>query len=1578
MSNGGVDDSLEAFLRYSDSLCLQDLKKTNLNEQNMKKIESNSWINVNNIIEKDQYDLNSRKTLSLCFKCLYLIINSYDQAMDLLRKHQIFIIKLLDQKLLLEVLNELNTLNQALNKFVHGSRIQYRPLSQKVFEPIPFVQSDDNPIFKQIIVYHFLVLQTLIQFILKNMKLILTNKDTVWNYNVLQMVSESFLKSSDFNKWINVTSNPEDLNKYHRNSVKTIKGFLKATNAFLKYKANPKLELIRTSFILKSIEYENDTSMINQIVIDSYHMPFIDDLRDHPHFNDVSSKIVTPMNGLLNILNDLIQTRDIQIIKNLNLCLLNSPEITLDNDLIKYIMCFDLDTSTTSLEFMDTVSSIIQTAKVSRLSIPVIDKFFAFSQKNVKMTQIYNYIYSILNKLYPVLEELSQNQKLRMISNLLYNMGTKSRDPKFWKASIDIEFLLLNSSFTESNYNQLLNKGQKVLSTLFDLKQIAFANDIAFGLAKSLDKAKMSLSNTTNISKVLCKLSVADPCFLQNLLKSLSVSLRVEISVAIFQLLAQEKPTQGSYDVLKCIFEEGRFDDESLALVAYHYHNIGDKDNAYEIEVPAANNLLSVGIFLRKLLYFSWDESLLLKSIKNMKNWIIESTSSPIEQEIFTLLIEVLKFNGALGYIPQLIDLYLDYRKPNLSYMMYLYTEMCHGSLHMNIEDFPMKVLRVDELLKSNKTNNTRMMVGLNMLQYEYFLATGNVASALGRFEKLHGLLSTLDEFAINPTKTVPMEFRYKNVMTIAKFQLLTGRLNIMKNDQLSSYFNFKTGIQMSYSLITSTTTKISKDRMNFLRWEATIVLFELLNLMMRTLLHLGMSDDLLFYLRKFEQLNKTNCIPLVNSINHLVIAFYYKLVKDDKKVHYSVSCFNELRDISLVRDDLEINCFYNALSPLMNMQILEEDVTNLNRIAKSHGIFTDLQHLLTLVDPRSSIVASGERSFSEKVLFGKSAVNESLRSLSKEAHFVKIYDMVKSLPCVSSNGISDSTEARIDVLNNLNFSKDLLFSGLNLLKSAGTYLIRDYQNVLNFCLVLLSSISVFETNSNLLAELYYLQDFANSLFLMHQKSLHQQAHEEDGILPEIINIPTTICFETYSMELNSDINIIPENWAIINIDLCNITGDLVLSKHCNGEARLFMRVPLKRFESRGIDTKTFQEVTADFKQIIADSNLSTKKSTTSLIKTKEERINWWKLRFSLDVGITELMEHIELYWFGGLASIFNNYVSDSVFRKFSIDFTTILTKYLPSRKGQPNKFMDFDENVIKLFYESESRDKQNVDDLIYYLLDSLALHGEYNKYDDMANSLAAPITKLLEKYELIKNKVNNEHIVLIPGVECSFFPWESLSFLRNRSVSRVPSVNILVDMLKHSSSSMTISDKSRLHYLINPDGDLQKTEKLFGDKFSDVKSWSGLIGQAPNEVELIKNLKESDLFVYLGHGGCDQYVKAPNLFKEFIKKGINLPPSLLIGCSSGRIQTNGILEPCGNILNWLTCGSPMVMVNLWDVTDKDIDIFSNSVVEKWGLFNKLKQVNICEAVCSSRDLCTLKYLNGAAPVVYGLPLHIN
>ena len=80
--------------------------------------------------------------------------------------------------------------------------------------------------------------------------------------------------------------------------------------------------------------------------------------------------------------------------------------------------------------------------------------------------------------------------------------------------------------------------------------------------------------------------------------------------------------------------------------------------------------------------------------------------------------------------------------------------------------------------------------------------------------------------------------------------------------------------------------------------------------------------------------------------------------------------------------------------------------------------------------------------------------------------------------------------------------------------------------------------------------------------------------------------------------------------------------------------------------------------------------------------------------------------------------------------------------------------------------------------------------------------------------------------------------------------------------------------------------------------------------------------------------------------------------------------------------------GCPAAVANLWDVTDRDIDRFSQAVLTAWisgagskgkggGSGRSTAGTDVCAAVAASRGACKLPHLVGAAPVVYGIPSRI-
>jgi len=245
--------------------------------------------------------------------------------------------------------------------------------------------------------------------------------------------------------------------------------------------------------------------------------------------------------------------------------------------------------------------------------------------------------------------------------------------------------------------------------------------------------------------------------------------------------------------------------------------------------------------------------------------------------------------------------------------------------------------------------------------------------------------------------------------------------------------------------------------------------------------------------------------------------------------------------------------------------------------------------------------------------------------------------------------------------------------------------------------------------------------------------------------------------------------------------------------------------------------------------------------------------------------------------------------------------------------------------------------------------------------------------------------------------------------------VSRLPSLGCLRQRILLQQQKAHDDNSNRFYinrangtYVLNPSRDLKSTQTTFERPLECLPSWDSIVQREPSETELKTALECGDIFLYFGHGSGAQYIRS-----KTIKRLNQCAVSLLMGCSSGALNEAGEFEPYGTPVNYMHAGCPALVATLWDVTDKDIDRFSYRVLDKWGLFRgtaseALKSpvkaggrraaakrkgreeeeeencaaagepVSLVDAVARGRSSCILRYLNGAAPVVYGIPVYLS
>lgn len=298
-----------------------------------------------------------------------------------------------------------------------------------------------------------------------------------------------------------------------------------------------------------------------------------------------------------------------------------------------------------------------------------------------------------------------------------------------------------------------------------------------------------------------------------------------------------------------------------------------------------------------------------------------------------------------------------------------------------------------------------------------------------------------------------------------------------------------------------------------------------------------------------------------------------------------------------------------------------------------------------------------------------------------------------------------------------------------------------------------------------------------------------------------------------------------------------------------------------------------------------------------------------------------------------------------------------------------------------------------------------------------------------------------NQRWVLGPEAR-DYYPLQlsKLSYILNPSEDLTTTRDRLLPLLRHA------TDKENTVESDGCSSGSSGSEKQQGSQFP------GIVDRPPTEDEFASMLRESDITLYFGHGSGAQYIRGRQIKKLLVDAGNrrkvtpdNSPtrspssspcPSarrlldssgssnhpihhfrptcaaaLLLGCSSAQLTIPGIFEAHGPPLSYILAGSPAVVGCLWDVTDGDLDRFSEGLLGRWGVVesrseelkqererlqkrrkvrglrkgrentgegDELQKVDLCEAVRRSRPDCYLRFLNGAAMVVYGVPCWVT
>jgi separase len=657
-----------------------------------------------------------------------------------------------------------------------------------------------------------------------------------------------------------------------------------------------------------------------------------------------------------------------------------------------------------------------------------------------------------------------------------------------------------------------------------------------------------------------------------------------------------------------------------------------------------------------------------------------------------------------------------------------------------------------------------------------------------------------------------------------------------------------------------------------------------------------------------------------------------------------------------------------------------------------------------------------------------------------------------------------------------------------DILNEARACLLTGHSSTIQFC----SSAEVYSEGASLLdASMLYssvgatgADNRVNSLqtgLTLDLPRIIAKHREQSAALVDMNHEQKTAPFEWPTMETTTSnpkltafnfqeeyINTLPIPWTTVSLSLDSTCTSLYVARYRANQTPFIVRLPFSRHQDEDLGNEAFDYAAGkeELADIIQLSNTSCHNNGD--LSAKGAKSNWWSEREALDRRLQELLINMEDMWLGGFKGVFSpRQNKPDLLARFRGAFEGVLDRHLPSRQAAKGRAagLALDHNVLELFVNLGSDNDGTIDldepisDLLYFVVDMLQFNGERNAYDEIDfDEMTVEILDALRQYHEASDEADANqdhlHVVLVLDKRLQAFPWENLPCLEACSVSRVGSMLSLRDCVQAMRARNGVADHHMVSrqtgtFILNPSSDLASTQTALLPALSKVAAvegadWSSFVNRAPSEADFKTTLENSAMTLYFGHGAGSQYIR-PRTIKKLDKCSEVV---WLMGCSSGAVTEYGELEPQAVPLAYLSAGpktspptekgSPenskclSVVATLWDVTDKDIDRFSLTVGEEWGLWSPAAEptklpaktpkkrdrlvvapttpqkapktpgktpsgaktparnrsrsavrdrsvkLSLAGAVARSRDACYLRYLNGAAPVVYGVPVYLG
>ncbi|XP_021934504.1 separin isoform X2 [Zootermopsis nevadensis] len=245
----------------------------------------------------------------------------------------------------------------------------------------------------------------------------------------------------------------------------------------------------------------------------------------------------------------------------------------------------------------------------------------------------------------------------------------------------------------------------------------------------------------------------------------------------------------------------------------------------------------------------------------------------------------------------------------------------------------------------------------------------------------------------------------------------------------------------------------------------------------------------------------------------------------------------------------------------------------------------------------------------------------------------------------------------------------------------------------------------------------------------------------------------------------------------------------------------------------------------------------------------------------------------------------------------------------------------------------------------MYLLAKASAFLPEWELRKGVADCLKIPVaatknlTQQLSKLpDAVRLRTTRRHpVILLLDEELELFPWEMLTVIQDHPVCRVPNLHILYALYKAHEDNISGGrlqvDAEFGYYIVNPEQNLPRNERRLRPFLtSRAPSWKGTFGVLPSSEQFRDVLQNYSIFIYAGHGSGSQFLQGDEIQKVKVQA-----VTFLFGCSSVTSKDlGGQVEPAGMWHFYHIASCPMVIGNLWAVTDAASDAITVHTLHTW------------------------------------------